>query len=91
MIKDNESAAEMPDDLGSVRKIAKEYLQRLQELDDQIETLKEDKTILKSEFKRKLDLPTLEKALKIVKIQSDVKHKDAFDIFMDVLKDGSWQ
>jgi uncharacterized protein (UPF0128 family) len=91
MAKNDDDAVEMPAELGSVKKIAKEYLKRLQEIEDEIETLQEDKKILKNEFKRKLDLPTLEKALKIVKIQSDVKHQDAFDTFMEVLKDAAWQ
>lgn len=90
MSKENEEAVEMPDSIQSVAEIAKEYLGKLQAIDDEIETLKEDKSSLREEYKRKLDLKTLDKALRIVKLRADVQHKDAFDTFMEILQDASW-
>ena len=87
--KTTEVAEEMPDDLGSIKALALEYVNRSQAIDDEIEALKEDKKELKEEFKKKLDIKTLEKAIKILKLTAEVEHKDAYDAFMEVLTDAS--
>ena len=76
-----------PDELGELRKLVEEYVRRLQTIDNEIETLREDRKELKEEFKQRLDIKTLEIVLKIRKIEDTVQHKDTFDAFADVVKD----
>ena len=53
----------------------------------EIEQLKEDRKSLIEEFKEKLDMPTLQAALKTLKIQAAVQHRDTYDMFIEVLTD----
>ena len=39
------------------------------------------------EYGEKLDLKTLTAALRVVKIQREVAHKDTFDLFIEALTD----
>lgn len=75
------------DELGALKADVCEFLKRHQNIENEIATLKEDKKELINEFKSKLDMRTLQAALRVVKIESGVDHKDAYDAFMDVLKD----
>lgn len=82
------AVAEMqPDELNELKKVALEYVNRLQTIDNEIETLREDKKTLKDEFSEKLDIKTLEAALKALKIESTVQHRDTFDTFVEALKE----
>jgi len=76
-----------PDELNSLKDLVKEFMNRLQNIDNEIETLKEDRKELIEEFKSKLDMKTLQAALRVVKIQQGVAHKDTFDVFLEVLTD----
>jgi hypothetical protein len=86
MVNEDTENTSVPGDLQSAKKIALEYVKRLQAIDDEIETLKEDKQVLRAEFKRKVDLKTLDQALKVLKIESEIKHRDAFDTFVEALR-----
>ena len=81
----NKTGDAMPDEINEVKKIVKEFLDRLATVDNEIETLKADRKELIEEFSDKLDMKTLIQALRVAKIQSTVHHKDAFDTFMEVL------
>lgn len=76
-----------PDELTELKKTVGEFMQRLQNVDNEIDSLKEDRKNLISEFKEKLDMKTLQMAIKLVKIEASVEHKDTFDTFVEVLKD----
>jgi len=86
MAKEETEDMGAPADLKSAKQIALEYVKRLQTIDDEIESLKEDKQVLRAEFKRKLDLKTLDQALKVLKIESEIKHRDSFDTFVEALR-----
>lgn len=76
-----------PDELGELRKLVQEYIRRDEELEGQITGLKEDQKALEEEFAEKLDLKTLKQAIKLLRLESQVAHKDAFDCFVEALKD----
>lgn len=76
-----------PDELGAVKKLVGEFMSRLSNVENEIETLKEDRKELITEFKEKLDMKTLQLAIKQVKLERGVAHKDTFDMFIEVLKD----
>jgi len=76
-----------PDELNELKRLVKEYVTRMETLDNEIDTLREDKKTLKEEFTEKLDLRTLDQVLRIMKIESGVSHKDTYDTFYETLKD----
>lgn len=80
-------ATMMPDELNALKTIVKDFMNRASVIDNEVETLKEDRRELIEEFSEKLDMPTLNAALKVLKIQQGVKHKDAYDMFVEVLTD----
>lgn len=78
-----------PDEINSLREVVKEFVTRLQNVDNEIELLKQDRKELLEEFSDKLDVKTLQAAIRVTKIQSEVSHKDTFELFMEALNEGS--
>jgi len=80
--------AEMqPTEVNALRALVKEFIGRVQNIDNEIEGLKEDRKDLIEEYSQKLDYKTLQSALRVIKIQNSVEHKDTFDLFMEVLEE----
>jgi len=88
MTEDN-TFPQQPDESSELKAVVKEFMDRMQNLDNEIELLNEDKKALKEEFAEKLDVKTLNEALKVLKIKKAVKHKDTFDTFVEILEDPS--
>ena len=80
-------ATMQPDELNALKEVVREFMSRAQNIDNEIETLKEDKKALIEEFSEKLDMKTLDAALRVLKIQAKVQHRDTFDMFVEVLTD----
>lgn len=76
-----------PDEIGALRDLVKEFVGRIENIDNEIELLKDDRKSVIEEYSDKLDMRTLQAALKVIKIQSGVDHKDTFDLFMEALVD----
>ncbi len=76
-----------PDEINTLRALVKEFVGKIENVDNEIELLKQDRKDLVEEYSEKLDFKTLQAALKVAKIQSEVAHKDTFDLFMEVLTD----
>lgn len=74
-----------PDEINSLRSLVKEFIDRVQNIDNELELLKEDRKELIEEFSGKLDMKTLQAALKVVKIESGVQHRDTYDLFLEAL------
>jgi uncharacterized protein (UPF0335 family) len=80
------NTAEMqPDELNALRATVKEFVERITNIDNEIELLKTDRKDVCEEYSEKLDMKTLQAALKVVKIQQGVDHRDTFDLFMEAL------
>jgi regulator of replication initiation timing len=77
----------MPSELGDVKVIVKEFVDRLSTIDNELETLKQDRKELIEEFADKLDMKTLKEAMRVDAIVKKVKHKNTFDVFVEVLED----
>jgi uncharacterized protein (UPF0335 family) len=75
-----------PDELGALRTVIEEFVDRLQNIENEIGLLREDRTDLIEEYKEKLDMKTLKAALQVVKIQKNVKHRDTFDNMIAALE-----
>ena len=82
---DKSPAEMMPDEIGAVKALVKEFMGKIQAIDNEIDTLKDDRKEVIDEYKDKLDMKTLKLALAVIKIQSRVAHKDAYDLFIEAL------
>ena len=76
-----------PDEINALKALVKEFIGKIESIDNEIELLKQDRKEIIEEYAEKLDYKTLQAALKVVKIQNSVVHKDAFDLFMEALTD----
>lgn len=76
-----------PDEINALRALVKEFMDRVSNVDNEIELLKDDRKELIEEFSEKLDMKTLKAALKVLRIQQGVQHKDTYDLFIEALTD----
>lgn len=74
-------------ELGELKRLVKEYVERREELEGQISGIREDLKTLDDEFSEKVDLRTLKQIVRILKIESEIAHRDAADTFREVLTD----
>jgi uncharacterized protein (UPF0335 family) len=82
------SVADMqPDELNALKALVSEFMGRISTIDNEIETLKEDRKAVIEEFSDRIDVKTLQIALRVLKLQAAVQHRDAFDIFIEALTD----
>lgn len=85
--KQYNTAIMQPDELNALKALVKEFVSRVENVDNEIELLKQDRKELLEEYSEKLDFKTLQAALRVAKIQSEVVHRDTFDLFLEVLTD----
>ena len=84
----DKAVAEMqPDELNALRALVQEFMGKAENLDSEMEELKQSKKELIEEYKEKLDMKTLQIALRILKLQNAVQRRDSFDLFMEALTD----
>jgi uncharacterized protein (UPF0335 family) len=82
----NYNLAELqPDEINSLRSLVKEFITKIESVDNEIELLKTDMKEIIEEYQDKLDMKTLQAALRVVKIQQGVEHKDTYDLFLEAL------
>ena len=74
-----------PDEVGALRTLVKEFVAKIEAVDNEIELLKGDRKEIIEEYSSKLDLKVLQAAMKVVRIQQSVAHRDTFDLFLEVL------
>ena len=80
------NTAEMqPDELNTLRSLVKEFVEKIESVDNEIELLKTDRKEIIEEYQDKLDMKTLQAALKVVRIKQGVAHRDTFDLFLEAL------
>ena len=77
----------MPDELNALKTLVQEFMGKVGSVDSEIEQLKEDRKEIIEEYSDRLDMKTLQAALRVIKLQNSVQHRDAFDLFMEVLTD----
>jgi uncharacterized protein (UPF0335 family) len=74
-----------PDEINALRALVKEFIGRIESIDNEIELLKGDRKEVIEEYQEKLDMKTLQAALRVLKIQQGVQHKDTYDLFLEAL------
>jgi uncharacterized protein (UPF0335 family) len=82
------NVAEMqPDEIKALKALVEEFVEKIETIDTEIATLKEDRKGVIDEYKEKLDMKTLQTALRVIKLQNSVQRKDAYDLFIEALTD----
>ena len=76
-----------PDEINALRTLVQEFIGKVESIDNEIELLKSDRKELLEEYTERLDMKTLQAALKVIKIQSGVAHRDTYDLFLEALGD----
>lgn len=76
-----------PDELNALKALLKEFMNKLTVIEDERNLLAEDAKELVEEYSDRLDMKTLKAAVRVVKIQQGVEHRDTFDTFLAVLED----
>lgn len=74
-----------PDEINSLRSLVKEFITKIEAVDNEVELLKGDRKEIIEEYTEKLDMKTLQAALRVVKIQQGVEHRDTYDLFLEAL------
>lgn len=82
-------ATMQPDEIGALRGLVKEFITKIEAIDNEIELLKGDRKEVIEEYTDKLDMKTLQAALKVLKIQQAVAHRDTYDLFIEALTDAT--
>lgn len=77
-----------PDELNALKALVKEFVGKIESVDNEIELLKNDRKEIIEEYTEKLDMKTLQAALKVLRIQNQVAHRDTFDMFLEALGPG---
>jgi hypothetical protein len=80
-------ATMQPDELNELKKVVREYMDRKQNVSNEIETLKEDLKALDEEYEEKIDLKTLRSVERVLKIEAGVQHKHNYDVLSEALRD----
>lgn len=78
-------ANQQPDEIGELKKVVSEFVDRFKSIENELDLLKESQKELIEEYKDKLDMKTLKAAMRTIKIQKAVNHKHTYDIFCDIL------
>lgn len=76
-----------PTSLTDLKPLIKEFISRLRQIENEIETLNDDKKQLFEEFAEKVDVKELKAALRVHKIEQKVSHRYAFDTILECLND----
>ncbi len=86
MSEKTNGADQQPDELNELSAIVEEFTKKLAYIDNEIDVLKGDRKELIEEYKEKLDMKTLNAAMKIVKTKRAVEHKNTLDNFLEILE-----
>lgn len=74
-----------PDELNALKALVKEFISKIEAVDNEVELLKQDRKEIIEEYAEKLDMKTLQMALKVIRIQNSVVHQDTYDLFIEAL------
>jgi len=78
-------AALQPDELKALKEVVMSFIHRIENIDSQIDGLKTDRKDVISDYEDKLDVKTLNAALRIVKIRSKCDYRETLDMFVETL------
>ncbi len=76
---------DMPTELGEIEKLVTEFMNRYENVENELETLKLDKKELIEEFSDRLDMKTMQQAIRTVKIRKKVDKLDTYEAIVEML------
>ncbi len=77
-----------PVDSGVVdKKVVEEFIDRFKNLENEMAEIKESQKELIAEFKEKIDMKTMKKAMSFVKLKKTVDRKETFDEMVEILEE----
>ena len=82
-----DGAERQPDEIGALTALVSEFVDRFKNIENEITLLKESQKELLEEYSDRLDVKTLQAAMRTVKIKKKVSYKDTFDTFVDILEE----
>jgi len=83
--KKKDVAPEQPTELGALREVMTEFMDRFDRIENEITLLQDDQKQLIEDFSDRLDVKTLKQAMRTVKIKKKVNQLDTFDSFVEIL------
>jgi len=86
-VTDFDPANYQPDELNALKNTVIEFVKKIENIDSEIETLKEDRKGVIEDYSEKLDVKTLNSVLRVLKIEANVKYKNTFDVMREALTD----
>jgi len=81
----DQGADRQPLELGELKKITDEFMNRYNNTENELQLLKEDQANLIEEFSDRLDMKTLKQAIRTIKIKKKVNHLDTYESFCNIL------
>jgi len=75
----------MDDKIVDIKTLVTEFITRYENVNDEIDGLRADRSALLKEYKDKLDVKALRAALQICKIRQNIGDRDALDNFEHIL------
>lgn len=81
-----ETVNSQPTSITELQPIVEEFIDKLQKIKQEQETLKQDEKDLVEEYSDRLDTKTLKFAMRSVDLKAKVERKDAFDAFVEILE-----
>jgi hypothetical protein len=82
-----DGAERQPDEINELTALVVEFVDRFKNIENEITLLKESQKELLEEYSDRLDVKTLQAAMRTVKIKKKVSYKDTFDTFVDILEE----
>jgi len=80
-------ADEQPSEINELKKLVNEFIDRYRNVENELELLKESQRELVDEYKDKLDIKTLKAAMRVVKIEKTITHKETFEVFTEAVRE----
>lgn len=79
MTTHNSIADHEPTELGELKDLVRRFMERYNNIEHEMELLKEDQKALLEEYESQLDVKTMRQAIRIVRAKKKVKHQDTFE------------
>lgn len=80
-----EIAPEQPTELGALKELMTEFMDRYDRIENEITLLQDDQKQLVEDFSDRLDIKTLKQAIRTIKIKKKVNQLDTYASFCHIL------
>lgn len=85
MGRPKKDAPRMPTELGEIKKLVTEFMDRYENIEHELELLKDDQKQLIEDFSDRLHMKTMRQAIRTVKIKKKVEQLETYEALVDIL------